>query len=117
MVHRRKQADAAKAELPDRPFGADQFYGNYNSWERTKTWFAGARQGLGERTQASFAFRRHTDLFVLYRDRPEVFTNRHAVESWQAAVRRNDPRGQNIRLHYGVEGYRDALTHLVGRRS
>jgi len=60
----------------DKPFGAEQFYGNYNSWERTRTWWASGQQAFGERTQASFAYRRHTDLFVLYRDRPQVFTNR-----------------------------------------
>ena len=93
----------------DRPFGADQFYGNYNSWENTKTWFAGIRQGLGEKTEASFAFRRHSDLFVLYRDRPEVFTNHHAAESWQGALRRKETLGENVRLFYGAEGYRDSI--------
>ncbi len=93
----------------DRPFGADQFYGNYNSWERTRSWFAALRQSLGEKTEASFAYRRHTDLFVLYRDRPDVFTNRHAVDGFQAAVRRTDTLGQNIKVHYGLEGYRDAI--------
>jgi vitamin B12 transporter len=28
----------------DRAFGAAQFYGNYNSWERTKGWLAGVTQ-------------------------------------------------------------------------
>ncbi len=32
----------------DRPFGAEQFYGNFNSWERTRTWFASARQSLAK---------------------------------------------------------------------
>lgn len=100
----------------DRPFGAEQFYGNFNSWERTRTWFASARQELGPRTAASFAFRRHTDLFVLYRDRPQVFTNRHAVESFQAAVRRYEDLWPAARLHYGVEGYRDAIvSNNLGR--
>jgi iron complex outermembrane receptor protein len=93
----------------DRPFGADRFYGNFNSWERTKTWFVSARQGLGDKTEASFAFRRHTDLFVLYRDRPQVFTNRHAVEGYQGSLRRRETLSQNAKLHYGVEGYRDAI--------
>jgi iron complex outermembrane receptor protein len=95
--------------LADKPFGAEQFYGNFNSWERTKTWFASVRQGIGERTVASFAFRRHTDLFVLYRDRPQVFTNRHAVEGWQANVRRWEPLGANAKLHWGVEGLGDSI--------
>ncbi|HYI92491.1 MAG TPA: TonB-dependent receptor [Bryobacteraceae bacterium] len=93
----------------DRPFGAEQFYGNFNSWERTRTWFASARQSLGDKTDAAFAFRRHTDLFVLYRDRPEAFTNRHAVESYQANVRRREEFGQNWKLFYGVELYRDNI--------
>ena len=93
----------------DRPFGAEQFYGNFNSWERTRTWFASARQSLGNKTDAAFAFRRHTDLFVLYRDRPAVFTNRHAVESYQGNVRRREEFGQNWKLFYGMELYRDNI--------
>jgi iron complex outermembrane receptor protein len=93
----------------DKPFGAEQFYGNFNSWERTKTWYALGRQSLGERTTAALSFRRHTDLFVLYRDRPQVFTNRHAVESWQANLRRWEQIGTNARFHYGGEFLRDAI--------
>jgi iron complex outermembrane receptor protein len=93
----------------DRPFGAEQFYGNFNSWERTRTWFAGARQRLGANTEASFAFRRHTDLFVLYRHRPEVFANRHAVEGYQGAVRHTRAAGDNARVYLGAEAYRDAI--------
>lgn len=93
----------------DRPFGAEQFYGNFNSWERTRTWFASARQTLGSNTDAAFAYRRHTDLFVLYRDRPQVFTNRHAVESYQTSVRRRESFGQNWKLFYGAEVYHDSI--------
>ena len=94
--------------LSDRLFGADQYYGNFNSQERTKGWFGSLRQQLGSNTEINFAFRRHTDLYVLYRDRPQVFTNRHAVESYEAAVRRSHAlfRGQ---LHYGAEGYFDSI--------
>ena len=49
----------------DRSFGANQFYGPYNSWERTKGWFASARQELGSHTEAAFGYRRHTDEYVL----------------------------------------------------
>jgi iron complex outermembrane recepter protein len=93
----------------DRPFGAEQFYGNFDSWERTKSWYAGARQSLGERTSANFMFRRHTDLFVLYRYRPQVFTNRHATESYQGSLRRWDPLGTNGKLHYGSEVFHDSI--------
>src|SRR6266446_4049468 len=50
----------------DHPFGADGFYGAFNSWENTKTWFASLRQAWGQKTEVSFSFRRHSDLFVLY---------------------------------------------------
>ncbi len=95
----------------DRPFGADQFYGNANSWERTKTWFASGRQTVGPKTEVSFAFRRHTDLFVLHRysSQPDSFTNRHAVESFQGAVRRREDLGRNARLNYGGEVYSDSI--------
>lgn len=105
----------------DRPFGADQFYGPFNSWERTRTWFAGVRQEFGRKTEASFAFRRHTDHFVLFRDQPEIYTNRHALAGYQAALRRTETLAENSRLFYGMEGYRDSIVsnnlgnHLRGR--
>ncbi len=89
--------------LNDRPYGAEQFYGNFNSWERTKTWFAGIRQKLGTKTEAQLAYRRHSDLFVLYRDRPQVYTNRHIEETYQAALRRKDNAGRWGKVHYGAE--------------
>jgi iron complex outermembrane receptor protein len=102
----------------DRPFGADQFYGNFNSWERTKTWFTSLGQDLGKKTRVAFAYRRHTDLFVLYRDRPQVYANRHATENWQAALRRQDPVSKNATFFYGVEGYRDSIrSNNLGRHA
>jgi iron complex outermembrane receptor protein len=95
--------------IGDRPFGADRFYGNYPSWERTKSWFAGIRQDLGASTEVDFGYRRHTDLFVLYRDRPEAYTNRHALETYQGAVRRRRRLGRNTMLHYGTEGAYDSI--------
>ncbi len=105
----------------DRPFGADRFYGNFNSWERTRTWFGGVRQDFGRHHQVSLAYRRHTDLFVLFRDRPEVFTNRHAVEGYQAAWRYRREGSGNTGFFGGVEGYYDEIfsnnlgTHNRGR--
>lgn len=94
----------------DRPFGADQFYGPFNSWERTRTWFVGLRQALGTATELSFALRRHTDLFVLSRDHPETYTNRHALKTFQSALRRRERVAKNARLYWGVEGYRDVIS-------
>lgn len=93
----------------DRPFGADQFYGNFNSWERTKVWFAGIHQTFGEQTDVDFGYRRHSDLFVLFRDNPAYFTNRHIDDTTQAAVRRWEKLGLNTRLHYGAEMIHDGI--------
>ena len=93
----------------DHPFGADQFYGPYNSWEDTKTWFAGVQQALGDDTSASFSFRRHSDLFVLLRDQPEVYTNHHSDESYQADLRRRQPLGTLATLSYGVEALHESI--------
>jgi iron complex outermembrane recepter protein len=93
----------------DRPFGAERFYGNFPSWERTRSWWASVRQELGSRTEVAFAYRRGGDLFVLYRYEPERYTNRHVSESYQATLRRTDPVRGLLKLHYGVEAYRDHL--------
>jgi iron complex outermembrane recepter protein len=93
----------------DHPFGADQFYGPYPSWENTKTWWAGVQQALGKKTTASFAYRRHSDLFVLFRDAPAVYANHHHDESEQAAVRRTEELASSIHLSYGVDALHEAI--------
>ncbi len=93
----------------DRAYGADQFYGNFPSWERTKSWFAAVRQTFGSSTDTNFSYRRHTDLFVLYRDRPGVFTNRHVLETYQGAARRRLNLSPNAIFHYGTDGSYDAI--------
>ena len=93
----------------DRPYGANLFYGPYDSWERTKGWFGGIQQQLGERTAASYAYRRHTDLFVLFLGHPEIYENNHVTTAWQSAVRRADPLGSNTTLSYGFEASGDSI--------
>jgi iron complex outermembrane receptor protein len=92
----------------DRAFGADQFYGSYPSWERLKGWFAALSQQFGKNTDAAFAYRRHTDNFILFRDRPAIYANNHATESWQAIARRVDSVHSNT-LAYGAETDRDHI--------
>jgi iron complex outermembrane receptor protein len=102
----------------DKPYGADQFYGNYPSWERIKTWFASAHQDFGDKTEASFAYRRHTDLFVLYRYSPQIYTNRHLLDSWQGDLRRHDNLPFHAVLSYGAEGFGESITSTnLGIRS
>jgi len=93
----------------DRSFGANQFYGNYNSWERTKGWFASARQELGSRTTAAFGYRRHTDEFVLLRTAPAVYENNHIDSSWQASLRRTLPVASNSLALFGLEAEGDSI--------
>ena len=93
----------------DRPYGANQFYGPYPSWERIKTWFVSAHQNLGNKTEANFAYRRHTDLFVLFRYDPQLYTNRHLEDTWQGSLRRHDDLPHHAMLSYGAEGLSESI--------
>ncbi len=93
--------------LLDRPFGADQFYGNFNSWERTKTWLATISQDLGKNTVFSLGYRRHTDLYELLRDNPAYYTNWHQDNTWDIALRRHDTVAQKLGVYYGAEALAD----------
>jgi iron complex outermembrane receptor protein len=95
--------------VSDRSFGANQFYGPYNSWERTKGWFASGRQELGGRTVAAFGYRRHTDEFILLRDDPSVYENNHIDGSWQASLRRTKTIASTSVLLFGLESDGDSI--------
>ena len=93
----------------DRSFGADQFYGNFPSWERTKGFFASIRQELGAYTSAGFAFRRHTDKFILVRNDPAVYENNHIDGSWQANLRRTVTIASTSVVLLGLESDGDSI--------
>jgi iron complex outermembrane receptor protein len=93
----------------DRSFGANQFYGAYPSWERTKGWFASARQELGTQTVAAFGYRRHTDEFVLFRDDPALYENNHIDASWQSSLRHTINVGKGSVLLMGLEANGDSI--------
>jgi iron complex outermembrane receptor protein len=93
----------------DRSFGADQFYGNFPSWERTKSWFASARQELGPATTAAFGYRRHSDEFVLIRSNPSIYENNHVDSSWQASLHRTFGLKANSVLLAGLEADGDRI--------
>jgi len=102
----------------DRPYGANQFYGPYPSWERTKGWFASIQQQLGQQTAASFGYRRHSDLFVLFVDQPAIYENNHITTSYEGALRRADNFGSNTTLSYGVEADGDTInSNSLGQHS
>ena len=93
----------------DKPYGADQFYGPFNSWERTKSWFAAFKQDLGSKTEFDFAFRRHTDEFVLSRNNPSIYENNHIDRSWQTGIRHREQISQNSTLFFGAEGIHENI--------
>jgi outer membrane cobalamin receptor len=93
----------------DRSFGANQFYGSYPSWERTKGFFAGIRQELGPQTIGAFAFRRHTDDFVLLRNDPAIYENNHIDGSWQATLRHTVTMQKSSALLMGLESDGDSI--------
>jgi iron complex outermembrane receptor protein len=93
----------------DRPYGANDFYGSYPSWERTKAWLGSIQQQLGTRTAASFGYTRHTDEFVLFVAQPSIYENNHITNSYEAALRRADSLGRNTTLAYGLEESGDAI--------
>jgi outer membrane cobalamin receptor len=102
----------------DRPYGASQFYGPDPSWERTKGWFASIQQQLGPQTAASFGYRRHSDLFVLFVDQPAIYENNHITTSYEGALRRADNFGPNTTLSYGVEADGDTIhSNSLGQHS
>jgi outer membrane cobalamin receptor len=102
----------------DRPYGANLFYGPYPSWERTKGWFASIQQQLGTQTAASFGYRRHSDLFVLFVDQPAIYENNHITTSYEGALRRADNFGTNTTLSYGAEADGDTInSNSLGQHS
>jgi outer membrane cobalamin receptor len=102
----------------DRPYGANQFYGPYPSWERTKGWFASIQQQIGQQTAASFGFRRHTDLFVLFVDQPSIYENNHITTSYEGALRRVQTLSPNTTLSYGGEADGDTIhSNSLGQHS
>jgi outer membrane cobalamin receptor len=104
--------------ISDKPFGADQFYCDCNSFERTKAWFTGLRQGIGNNTEFDFGYRRHTDEFVLFRDMPSVYENNHIDESYQVALRRHQDLSTNTTLSFGGEGFHDSIdSNNLGQHS
>ncbi len=93
----------------DRSFGANQFYGDYNSWERTKGWFASGRQELGSHTVAAFGYRRHTDDYVLWRNDPAGYENNHIDGSWQGSLRGTFAVHDESALLIGLEANGDSI--------
>lgn len=78
----------ARAGVGIRSFGAADFYATYPSYERTRTATAALHYELAphDRVRASVtaSTRRHSDDYVLDRDDPDFYHNRHV--SWQSGL-------------------------------
>jgi len=93
----------------DRPYGANLFYGSWDSFERTKSWFTALNQQFNPHTLFAFGYRRHTDEFLLFRENPAAYENNHVDQSWQGALRRSDQLARNLRVYYGIEADADQI--------
>jgi len=93
----------------DRAFGAAQFYGNFNSWERTKGWFAGFMQQFDSHIEAAMGYRRHSDIFLLERDQPTGYKNQHIDDGFEGSLRDRRPIFRNTTLLTGLEETTDHI--------
>ncbi len=93
----------------DRPYGANNFYGNYPEWERTKSWLGSIQQQLGDRTAVTFGYLKHTDEFILILGHPEIYENNHTTTGYEGALRRADAVGKNATVSYGLEEAGDSI--------
>jgi outer membrane receptor protein involved in Fe transport len=98
--------------ISDRPYGAEGFYNvslGIPSWERDKGWLAAWTQPIGSQTSVDFGYRRHTDEYIYVKPEPALYENNHVATYYQAAVRRFDKIGENMRIYYGMDGIREHL--------
>ena len=93
----------------DRAYGANQFYGPYESWERTKGWFAALTQQLNSNTEVAAAYRRHSDIYLLERDEPEGYKNQHIDDGFEGAIRDQRVLARNLTLASGLEEDTDQI--------
>jgi outer membrane cobalamin receptor len=105
-----------------RDFGADGFYGPYPSYERTRTGTASVtlrdRAGGAVAVEPAASVRWNSDDFILRREQPELYRNRHStLQSGVEVVARHAP-GRGLRLAAGAEAFSDRLSSArLGDRS
>lgn len=115
------------AAYNDRPFGANGFYGPWNSWEKTGTKFFSATQTLGRNVDRlnhrfNFAFRRHNDNFILCKPGcvfggvqylPEDFQNLHQTNIYQGSYTVAGVAGSKVRWSGGAQVLSDGIDSTV----
>ncbi len=99
----------------DQRFGAENFYGAFPSWEATTghglLLSAELDRGpiAGHAARVDATWRRHDDHFVLYRDRPALYENRHSNTTAQVKAVSVLFKGRGATLTGALEGGRDEL--------
>jgi iron complex outermembrane receptor protein len=115
------------AAYNDRPFGANGFYGPFNSWEETGTKFFSATQTIGRNIDRlnhrfNFAFRRHNDNFILCKQgcvfggiqfRPEDNQNLHQTNVYQGSYTVAGVAGTKVRWSGGAQVVSDGIDSTV----
>ncbi len=94
--------------IAEREYGALDFYAPFDSKERTRTRLVTGlyRFDAGERVtlEPRFFYRRHEDLFVLFRDNPDAYTNDHLTRKGGAELRGIVDMGGQQALAASLEG-------------
>ncbi len=117
-LNRQLQPTEVLLGASDRPYGANLFYGPYDSAERTKGWLAAIRQPLPANFQADFAYRKHTDEYILLVQDPALYENNHIDTLWQADLRGASTLGHHFDLAYGLESDGDGIrSNSLGRHA
>lgn len=115
------------AAYNDRPFGANGFYGPWNSWEKTGTKLFSATQTLGRNVDRlnhrfNFAFRRHNDNFILCKQgcvfggiqfQPEDNQNLHQTNIYQGSYTVAGAAGTKVRWSGGAQVVSDGIDSTV----
>ncbi len=115
------------AAYNDRPFGANGFYGPWNSWEQTGTKLFSATQTLGRDPDGlthrfNFAYRRHNDHFVLCREgcvfggvqfEPDAFQNFHTTNVYQGSYNISGDLGSKVRWSGGAQMLSEGIDSTV----
>lgn len=118
--------------INERPFGANGFYGNWDSFETTGTKMLSATQTIGRDAdkgvhRLNFGFRRHDDDFILCRsgcvfngiqNTPADNQNIHQVDSYQGNYSYQHRLNRQVQFSGGLQFLSESIdSNVAGQRS
>jgi outer membrane cobalamin receptor len=96
-----------------RDFGADGFYGDWPSFEATRTTTASARWRVeldsAHSVEPLVSYRRNSDDFILYRDEPERFRNLHTTDQLVTELIGRAALADRVLAAAGLHALRDEI--------